>query len=409
MTTLAHHQPRYPVERVPVSSLHKVFRATQHWSAVNGREAICLHVGEPAYTMPPLAVEAMCRAMRDDRCSYTSAEGMRELREALTGKLRRQGIDTTVDRVFVTPGSCQGLAAVGAAIHQPGAAWLIPHIHWPIYRQQLVLNGYETVAYPLGRNYTLDAESIARAATPQTRVLMVNSPANPTGVITDVSTLRDLLELARQRDWIVISDEAYEDFVYDGEHVPMATLEADVDPDERRVFSAFTFSKSYAMTGCRVGYIVAPNDRFADLLMRVQEGSIIAPPTPSQIGALAALEAADLVRANVAAVRGSRDAVMDRLMAAGLIEVPPAGGWYALLDITSSGYAAEEFAARLLEEHGVAVAPAAAFTLPDDPSARRLVRISMAGDRSELVKGIDTLVGACREWGERNAKVVGLS
>lgn len=401
MTTLARQQPRYPVELVPQSSLHGVFRATQRWVRTNGRDAICLHVGEPAYTMPPAAVDAMYRAMRDDRCSYTSAEGMRELREALVDKLARQGIATTVDRVFVTPGSCQGLVAVGAAIYEPGAAWMIPQVHWPIYRQQGILNGYQTVAYPLGANYAIDVASIARAATPRTRAIMVNSPANPTGVVADASTLRELLDLARQRDWIIISDEAYEDFVYDGEHVPLASLEADVEPPDRRVFSAFTFSKSHAMTGCRVGYIVAPNDRLADLLMRVQEASIIAPPTPSQIGALAALDATDLVRANVAAVRARRDAVMGDLMTAGLIDVPPAGGWYALLDISSSGYPAEEFAGRLLEEHGVAVAPAGAFTLPGDPRTLGLVRISLAGDTARLVEGIATLVRACREWGDQ--------
>jgi aspartate aminotransferase len=399
MTKLAQQQSRYPVEQVPESSLHAVFRAAQRWAIRNGREPIALHVGEPAYTMPTAAVEAMCRAVRDGACAYTSAEGMPELREALVAKLSGQQIDATVDRVFVTPGSCQGLMAVGAAVHTPGAAMMIPQVHWPIYRQQAVLNGYEVIGYPLDRNYRLDVERIARAATPETRVLVVNTPANPTGAIADPSTLRDLLALAEERDWIVISDEAYEDFAYDAKHVSLASFESDVEPSRRRVFSTFTFSKSYAMTGCRVGYVVAPNDAFAGLLRKVQEGSIIAPPTPAQVGALAALGAVDAVRANVAAVRASRDAVMGDLVAAGLIETPPAGGWYALLDISSSGLTAEAFAARLLEERGVAVAPAAAFALPGDSNTRHVVRISLAGDRARLVEGVAAIVRACGEWG----------
>jgi aspartate aminotransferase len=397
MTELVEHS--YPVELVPESSLHAVFRASRRWSDVHGREANALHVGEPAFGMPPSAVEAMCRALRDGRCVYTSAEGMPELREALVAKLTAQGLSTTPDRVFVTPGSCQGLTAVGAAVHTPGAAWLIPQVHWPIYRQQGVLNRYDVVGYPLGPGYALDVAAIARAATPATRVIVVNSPANPTGAVADPAALRDLLALANERDWIVVSDEAYADFVYEGTHLPMAALEADVEPHRRRVFSAFTFSKSHAMTGCRVGYVVAPNDAFSGLLRRVQEGSIIAPPTPAQIGALAALDDTAAVRANVAAVRTSRDAAMGELMAAGLIAAPPAGGWYALLDITSSGHAAAEFADRLLAEHGVAVAPASAFTIPGDQSTRGVVRISFAGDRTRLLEGTSALARACREWG----------
>ncbi len=398
MTTLAQHQPRYPVEQVPESSLHAVFRAAQRWTYLHGREANGLHVGEPAFGMPPVAVEAMYRAMRAGACTYTSAEGMPELREALVAKLATQRVETTVDRVFVTPGSCQGLMAVGTAIHTPGAAWMIPQVHWPIYRQQAVLNGYDIVGYPLGAHYTLDVAAIERAATPATRAIVVNTPANPTGAVADSATLRELLDLANERDWIVISDEAYEDFIYDGTHVSLASFEAEVEPRYRRVFSAFTFSKCHAMTGCRVGYVVAPNDELAALLRKVQEGSIIAPPTPSQVGALAALGATDAVSANVAAVRTSRDAVAGDLMAAGLIDTAPAGGWYALLDVSSSGYAAERFAARLLADHGVAVTPAAAFAMPGDASTRSVVRISLAGDRTRLLEGVATLVRACREW-----------
>ena len=404
MTELVEHRRRYPVERVPESSLHAVFRASRKWADTQGREAVALHVGEPAFAMPPVAVEAMRRALRDGRCAYTSAEGMPELREALVDKLAAQGIGTCADHVFVTPGSCQGLTAVGAAVHTPGAAWLIPRVHWPIYRQQGVLNGYDVVGYPLGPGYALDVAAIARAAPPATRVIVVNSPANPTGVVADPAVLRELLALAAERDWLVVSDEAYEDFVYDGGHPPLAALEADVEPSRRRVFSAFTFSKAYAMTGCRVGYVVAPNDELAGLLRRVQECSIISPPTPAQIGALAALGDRAAVRANVAAVRASRDAAMGELVEAGLIGAPPAGGWYALLDIACSGHTAQEFADRLLAEHGVAVAPAAAFTIPGDVSTRNVVRISFAGDRIRLLEGTQALVQACRAWGERAAE-----
>ncbi|UPK75789.1 pyridoxal phosphate-dependent aminotransferase [Nocardioidaceae bacterium SCSIO 66511] len=390
----------FPMEGVPESVLHKVFRASHRWMLTHGRDVNALHVGEPAYGMPPSVVTAMTDAISSGDTAYTSAEGASELREALTAKLIRQGLDVSPDYVFVAPGSCQGLSAVGKAVHTPGSAWLIPQVHWPIYRQQGAVNGYETLAYPLGKHYGLDVDRIAQSATAQTRVIVVNSPANPTGAVADDRDRRELLTLATERDWIVISDEAYEDFVYDGKHTPLATLEADIDPAERRVFSAFTFSKSHAMTGCRVGYVVAPNDRFAALVRRVQEATIIAPPTPAQRGALAALDEHDAVRDNVAYVRASRDAVMPDLIAEGLIDVPPAGGWYALLNIAQSGLGAQQFADRLLDERGVGVAPAAAFAVDDDPVARDLIRISMAGDRDQLVDGVREIIQACREWGD---------
>ncbi|UYM03646.1 pyridoxal phosphate-dependent aminotransferase [Solicola gregarius] len=398
----------FPMEVVPESVLHKVFRASQRWTLTHGREVNALHVGEPAYGMPPSVVDAMTDAIVSGDTAYTSAEGSPELRDALTAKLVRQGLDVSPDQVFVAPGSCQGLSAVGKAVHTPGAAWLIPQVHWPIYRQQGAVNSYETLAYPLGEHYGLDVDAIAKSATPQTRVIVVNSPANPTGAVADDRDRRDLLTLATERNWIVISDEAYEDFVYDGKHTPLATLEADTDPDERRVFSAFTFSKSHAMTGCRVGYVVAPNDRFAALLRKVQEATIIAPPTPAQRGALAALNEHEAVRENVAQVQASRDAIMPELVAAGLIDVPPAGGWYALLNIDRSGLRAQQFSDRLLAERGVGVAPAAAFAVDGDPIARDLIRISMAGDRELLVEGVQAIIQACHEWGDpRDARSEG--
>ena len=391
----------FSVDAVPASSLHKVFEDTARWAADTGRQPNNLHVGEPIYSMPETARRAMIDAIAQGDCGYTGAVGRLDLRTRLAERAQASGIDTDPSLIAVTPGSCQGLAAIGRALHDPGAAMLIPSVHWPIYRQQAIVNDYELIGYPLGENYEIQVDAIAAASTPNTRVLLINSPANPTGYVCPPEVLRDLLDLACERDWMVICDEAYEDFVFGGTHVSVASLEADLDPDRRRVFSTFTFSKSYAMTGCRVGYVVAPNPAFADRLRRVQEATIIAAPTPSQIGALAALDASDEVERNVEYVRASRDAAMEILLPAGLIARPPGGGWYAMLDVGSSGRGAVEFSEALLDDYGVGVAPAAAFSFPGDASTDATVRISLAGDRDQLIAGCREIVAACERWGSQ--------
>ncbi|SDS88747.1 pyridoxal phosphate-dependent aminotransferase [Microlunatus soli] len=406
---------RPPAAAVPASSLHAAFRSAEQWESRHGRRAIKLQVGEPAYPMPTAVREAMAAAVRAGDCAYTSAEGSVTLRDALAARLNGHGLDTDPERVFVTPGSCQGLWAVLTSIVTPGAAVLIPELHWPIYRQQAILTGFTPIGYPLRADYTPDPDGIAAAAASiaapgggtdgdrPTRVaaIIVNSPANPTGAITPVDDLARILELADRHDWAVISDEAYQDFVYRGRHSSTAALEADRQPAARRVFSTFSFSKSHAMTGCRVGYVTAPDSTRADVLRRVQESCIIAPPTPAQRGAMAGLATDREVEANATHVHDNLAAVAGRLSAAGMVNNVPAGGWYALLDVTESGLDAGRFAERLLEDAGVAVAPAAAFALPGDDRSSKLIRISLAGDRAELTAGVDAIIAQHRAGGVR--------
>jgi aspartate aminotransferase len=396
---------------IPSSELHRVFRDADDRERDHGTSITKLHVGEPYFTPPPDVAQALARAVRDGRTMYTAAEGLLELREQLADKLARDnGIDTDVSRIFVTPGSSQGLAALMQAIAEPGAEILLPELHWPIHLQQAMLAGLRPVFYPLGPDYRPDPDSVLAVATPNTRVLLVNSPANPTGAVLDVTTLRALFEIARERRWQVISDEAYEHFVYDGEHVSLASLERDVPVEERLVHSTYTFSKSLAMTGYRLGYLATANDRVARAVRIVQEANLIAMSTPVQYAGLAALAQSDQVRANRAMVLANRDAVTPALREAGLLAAPPAGGWYALLDVRSTGLGAEEFTRRLLDATNVAVVPGTGFaelprldargrvtsTLPA-PRSRYLIRIALCVAPHVLQSGVDRLLEFARE------------
>lgn len=383
---------------IPPSCVHEVYRSVDAWERDTGRPVIRLHVGEPHFGPPQEVVEALSAAARDGRTGYTSAEGMPELREALTAKLEvRNGHRTSPDLVFATPGSSQGLAALMQSIAEPGDRILLPALHWPIYLQQALLAGLRPVFYPLDDRHHPDLAALSEL---DGDVLVVNSPANPTGAVCSTSELKALLALAHRRNWQVISDEAYEDFVHDGTHTSLASLERDLAPDERRVFSAFSFSKSYGMTGYRLGYVVTPNRRRAAALRTVQEASIVSPPTPVQYAGIAALDTPDAVRHNADAVRRARS------LLAPLVPELPAGGWYALLDVHMD---ADVFARKLLETGGVSVAPARGFALrpsvspageigavSSDATACSLVRLAFCGDHDALAAAVSVLGEALR-------------
>lgn len=387
-----------PAAAIPANCLHEAFRLAEDWERNQHRPVYPLHVGEPCFDLPSVAVEALTRAVVDGRTAYTSAEGMLELRVALTEKLvTANGHDTTPEHIFVTPGSCQGLTAALQSIVSPGDELLLPELHWPIHLQQALLVGFRPLLYPLRADLTPDLDWIAEQAGHRVRAMIVNSPANPSGAMISRPDLEAILALANDRDWLIISDEAYEHFAFDAKHLSPAKLEADRPRPLRRVISTFSFSKSYAMTGCRLGYVVMPNDATAFAMRVVQEASIIAPATPVQYAGLAALGALDDVAANHATVRKARDSYLPALAAAGILPRLPAGGWYAVLDVERTGLQAERFAHDLLVATDIVVTPAPGFALRpvlDDrgrvtsvassTSAQHLIRIAICGDHDLL-------------------------
>ncbi|KXK61862.1 hypothetical protein AWW66_11435 [Micromonospora rosaria] len=395
---------------IPSSQLHRVFRDADDRERVSGVPVTKLHVGEPHFTPPPEVAQALARAVTTGRTEYTAVEGLLELREHLVRKLADEnGVDTDVSRLFVTPGSCQGLAALMQAVAEPGAEILLPELHWPIHLQQALLAGLRPVFYPLGRDYRTDPESVLAAATANTRVLLINSPANPTGAVLDTPTLRALIDMARARGWQIISDEAYEHFVFDGEHVSTASLERDVPVPERIVHSSYSFSKSLAMTGYRLGYLATATDRAARAVRIVQEANLIAMSTPVQYAGLEALRWGHVVRQNHAMVRANRDEVLPAVHDAGLLPELPAGGWYAVLDVAPTGLSAEEFAAGLLATRNVAVVPGTGFALmprldargrvtsaEPAPWSRHLIRIAMCVAPQVLRDGVRELLDFAR-------------
>jgi aspartate aminotransferase len=368
------------------SSLHQIHRLVQE----RGGGTIALHVGEPHIRMPGPVAEAFARAIRDDQTRYTDAPGLPALRDAIAEHLADNGAPDP-GHIFVTPGSCQAIAAVLQSMSADGAIAFLPEIHWPMHLQQVLLAGFRPRFLPM------TPEALEDAYEPHVRVIIVNSPANPTGEVADDGTLAAIHAWAVRHRVLVISDEAYEDFVYEGTAPRLAAFDSALPEDERVVFSVHTFSKGFSMTGCRLGYVAAPSARRAELLCRVQEAVLIAPCTPVQYAGLAALRQRSHLPRHHDYVRATRDEVIPLLDRAGLLWASPAGGWYALLDLSSRAGDSGVFVLDLLDQAGVALAPGHGFLPAGHPLARRVARLTLCAERETTVEGVRRLLAFGQE------------
>ena len=408
-------QPSRRSQQIPFSPIRAMFRLADEMDRAGRGPVIRFHVGDPDFAPPAAVVEATHAAMKAGKTHYPPSVGVQELRVALAEKVEKQnGIRASVEQVVTTPGSTEALVAVMEIALHPGDEILIPEIYWPNYVQQALLASAKPVFYPLGAGYQPDVEGTRRAITPKTRCILVNSPSNPTGAVIPEATLRALYALAREHDLWIISDEAYEDIVFDAKHFSMGAIERDLPEAERRVLSLFTFSKSYAMTGFRLGYIVAPTMLMGTILRKTQEPLVGSTASMIQWGGMAALKDPAPIATMRDAYRRRRDIAASILREAGMVDYTPQGAFYILADVSSTGMTGDAFAKALLEEEKVCVAPAAGFALapefgpdgipigamtaggapdyPANPKARHLVRIAFCVSDDDVREGLTRLV-----------------
>jgi len=249
-----------------------------------GHEVLNLLEGEPDLPVPPSVREATRRSLARGETSYSDASGLPALRAAIARKLKtHNGFAATPEGIVVTNGAKQAIYDALQAICGPGDEVLIPSPYWVTFPESVRLAGAKPVFVPT-RAHQLDVDAVARAVTPRTRAIIINSPNNPTGAVYPATALRALARLAAKRDFLIVSDEAYEDFVYDGaSHASVAALGA-----ASRTITVQTFSKSFSMTGFRVGFLAAPPE-IARAVRRIHghiTGNVC---TFAQHGAIAAL------------------------------------------------------------------------------------------------------------------------
>ena len=337
--------------------------------------------GDPNFATPVHIVDAAAAAARAGATGYAPGAGIPALREAVAEKVRlRNGYDAEVDNVCVTTGGCGGLFTTLLLLLEPGDEVLVPDPGWSNYPAMAHVLHAKAVGYPLDRNdgFSIDPDALTARITSRTRAILVNSPGNPTGTVESAERLRAVLELAERHDLWVISDECYDELIFEGRHVSSATL-----GHESRIISVYTLSKSYAMTGWRVGYVVAPAG-FSRQLALHQEPVVSCASTISQHAALAALEGPqDCVTTMTSAYRARRDSAMAELDRLGVDYVRPRGAFFLMADVSAVGSDSWDICRRLLEEEHVAVVPGAAF----GPGGEGFVRISLAAAPDVVAEG----------------------
>jgi aspartate aminotransferase len=352
-------------------------------------DAIHLEMGEPDFATPDHVVEAAARAAGNGHTKYTPNAGIADLREALADKVaRRNGLDSSPERILVTPGAIAALYASFLVTCDPGDQILIPDPAWPNYRMIAGLQDLEAVRYPVRVEDGLVPvpELIEPLVTERTKVLLLNSPSNPTGAVASPDDLARLLELAERHDLWVVSDEVYDEMCFRTDVAPSAARFG----DPSRVVTVYSFSKTYAMTGWRVGYAVTP-PALTDLMVKTQEPITACVNAPAQMGALAAVTGTQACVAEMRlAYRDRRDDSVAALTAAGIPHLVPSGAFYLWVDISGSGSGSEAFARRLLLEEGVAVTPGIAF----GPDSDGFVRVSLATEPSLLREGVSRIARA---------------
>jgi len=350
-------------------------------------DVISLGIGEPDFTTPKPILEAGIKAIRNGETHYTSNAGIYELREAISDLLEEkyQVCYDPADEVVVTVGVSEALYLALTAVINPGEEIIIPTPCFVSYQAEVILAGGVPIEVPgsLENNFQPDPGLIEAAITPQTKAIFIGFPNNPTGAVATRENLLKISQIAEEHDLLVISDEIYDSLVYGVEHVCFAALPG----MKERTITLGGFSKSYAMTGWRVGYATAPAEILGGLV-RVHQYTVMSAPSMSQLAALAAIQhGADYVEEMRVKYDRRRQLIVSRLNDIGLETFMPQGAFYAFPKITCTGLDDDQFAQKLLKEEKVAVVPGSAF----GAGGAGFVRCSYATRYEKIEEALDRI------------------
>ncbi len=354
----------------------------------SGRKVIRMEVGEPDFGAPPSVVEAMCQAAREGYAKYSSGQGLRELRNAIAAKTSEKlGTPLREDNVVVTVGGVMATYLSIEVLTRPGDEILVVEPGWPLYKPQARLHGRRVVeAEARMEDGWSPVAAIEDMVSEATRLIVINYPNNPTGKVLRRDEMESILELAEKYDAWVVSDEVYLDYIYEGEAVSVLHF-----PYPKTVVIG-SFSKSWGMTGYRIGYMIT-GEEAAKKMAHVQNLIITNLPEFIQKAALKALEEDEVVRKNVEEMRRRVEVLCEELGRSRMLEFTrPQGAMYVFPRIKAE-IDTVDFAWRLLEERGVAVAPGESF----GNSFKRYFRVSAGRPVEELREGARRIVEALEE------------
>jgi aspartate aminotransferase len=358
-----------------------------------GRKIVHLEIGDPDFSTPQHITEAAKRSLDLGETHYGSSWGLRDLISAMRqATLKSRGFLPDTDQVLVTPGANISVFYAIFCLVNPGYEVLVPDPGFPTYLSTISMCGARAVPYPLrDRNgFRMRAQDIEPLISKRTRLLIINSPHNPTGAVTEPDHLREIYELAARHDLYIYSDEIYSRMVYeDGYFFSVASL----DQARERVILSNGFSKSFAMTGWRLGSVIAPKEVAERMMMLLQT-------TSSCVSTF-------VQRAGIAAIEGDQHAVREMmvryetrrdLLVNGLNSIPgiqchvPGGAFYAFPNISSFGLRSDDFADVMLEEANVAVLPGSHFGNSGDG----FIRLVYASSEVNIKNALEQMAQACR-------------
>jgi len=366
-----------------------------------GKHVVHLEIGEPDFATPDNIIEAGISALQNGYTHYTPASGIMEVREAVAGFVTRM-LKTDVDPldVVLVPGSKNVLLFTLLACIEPGDEVILPDPGYPAYHSQVNFIGAipKPVTLREETGFRLDLDELRAAITPKTRMIIINTPQNPTGGVLTEEDVKVVCDLVQEHDLLLVSDEIYSQLVYGFEHVSPLS-----QPGMReRTVLMDGLSKSYAMTGWRLAYAVAPRElaRKLETLM-INSSSCAAGFTQmAAIEALSTEESEHAVHRMVRVFERRRDLVVDGLNAIpGVRCAKPQGAFYAFPNITGTGMDEHELADRLLNEAGVAVLPGTAF----GAAGRGFIRLAYTQSEDELKKGLDRIAKFLETHGKHKA------
>lgn len=351
-----------------------------------GIDICSFSAGEPDFDTPAHIKAAAKQALDAGKTKYGPAAGEMKLREAIARKLQTEnGLDYKAENIIVTNGGKHSLYNLMMVLLEPGDEVIIPAPYWLSYPEMVTLAGGVSVIVPTDAtsNYKITPEQLRAACTPKTRLFVINSPSNPTGMVYTPEELKALAEVVVEKDILVVSDEIYEKIIYDGaQQVSIGSLGAEIFA---RTIVSNGFAKAYSMTGWRVGYLAGPKE-IIKATITLQSHSTSNVCTFAQYGALAALESSqDCVEEMRQAFAERRKVVLEWLNRIPGLTCPiPEGAFYVFPNISKTGMKSLQFCDALLEK-GVAAVPGIAFGSDD------CIRLSYATDMATIEKGMARL------------------
>ncbi|NRB08009.1 MAG: pyridoxal phosphate-dependent aminotransferase [Richelia sp.] len=353
----------------------------------DGIDVCNFSAGEPDFDTPAHIKAAAAKALDEGKTKYGPAAGEPKLREAIANKLKsNNGLDYKAENVVVTNGGKHSLFNLMLALIEPGDEVIIPAPYWLSYPEMVTLAGGKPVivSTDASTGYKITPETLKQAITTKTKLFVLNSPSNPTGMVYTPEEIKAIAQVIVEADILVVSDEIYEKILYDGAtHVSIGSLGEEIF---QRTIISNGFAKAYSMTGWRVGYLAGPVD-LIKATITIQSHSTSNVCTFAQYGAIVALEnSQDCVAQMLQAFTQRRQVMLARLNAIpGLSCAKPDGAFYMFPDISKTGLQSMDFCNALLEEHKIGTIPGIAFAADNN------IRLSYATDMATIEKGLDRL------------------